>query len=80
MPGHNQRFAGQRARVAFVPSDSFYANDGRKEDGREGVRHMRLNFSNAAPKQTREGIRRLATAVKNHLTAVTFLPELPVGV
>jgi 2-aminoadipate transaminase len=50
--------------VAFVPGDSFYAND-----GREGSRHMRLNFSNAAPEQIREGIHRLAAAVKNHLTS-----------
>src|SRR5271165_3681068 len=48
--------------VAFVPGDSFYAND-----GREGCRHMRLNFSNAAPEQIREGIRRFAAAVKSHL-------------
>jgi 2-aminoadipate transaminase len=58
--------------VAFVPGDSFYAND-----GREGSRHMRLNFSNAAPEQIREGIRRLATAVKNHLANIAR-PELAV--
>src|ERR1019366_6020846 len=50
--------------VAMIPGDSFYAND-----GREGSRHMRLNFSNAAPEQIREGIRRLAAAVKSQLTA-----------
>jgi 2-aminoadipate transaminase len=61
--------------VVFVQGDSFYAND-----GREGSRHMRLNFSNAAPEQIREGIRRLAAAVKTELAATTFLPELPVGV
>jgi len=66
--------------VAFVPGDSFYAADGREQDGREGARHMRLNFSNAAPEQIREGIRRLAAAVKSHLTVPTLLPELPVGV
>src|SRR5271166_313329 len=33
--------------VVFVQGDSFYANDGRENDGREGSRHMRLNFSNA---------------------------------
>src|SRR5271165_6990467 len=48
--------------VAFVPGNSFYAND-----PLEGSRHMRLNFSNAAPEQIREGIRRLAAAVKSHL-------------
>jgi len=66
--------------VAFVPGDSFYANDLRGHDGSEGSRHMRLNFSNATPEQIREGIRRLAAAVKSHLPATTFLPELPVGV
>ena len=60
--------------VAFVPGDSFYAND-----GREGSRHMRLNFSNAAPEQIREGVRRLATAVKSHLAA-TPRSHLPVEV
>ncbi len=58
--------------VAFVPGDSFYAND-----GREGSRHMRLNFSNAAPEQIREGIRRLAAAVKSHLTGAAIPTELP---
>jgi 2-aminoadipate transaminase len=61
--------------VAFVPGDSFYAND-----GREGRRHMRLNFSNAAPEQIREGIRRLAAAVKSHLTAMPRPSELQLGV
>ena len=45
--------------VAFVPGDSFYAND-----SQEGGRHMRLNFSHSAPEQIREGIRRLSVAVK----------------
>jgi 2-aminoadipate transaminase len=48
--------------VAFVPGDSFYAND-----DREGNRHMRLNFSHSEPEQIREGIRRLSVAVKNQL-------------
>jgi 2-aminoadipate transaminase len=61
--------------VAFVPGDSFYAND-----GREGSRHMRLNFSNATPEQIREGVRRLSAAVEKHLTVGTVLPALPVGV
>jgi len=56
--------------VAFVPGDSFYAHD-----GREGSRHMRLNFSNAAPEQIREGIRRLAAAVKSQLAAAIFPSE-----
>jgi 2-aminoadipate transaminase len=61
--------------VAFVAGDSFYAND-----GREGSRHMRLNFSNAAPEQIREGIRRLAAAVKSHLTGTTVRLKLPLEV
>ncbi len=61
--------------VAFVPGDSFYAND-----GREGSRHMRLNFSNAAPEQIREGIRRLAAAVKRNLTGTTYRLKLPLEV
>jgi 2-aminoadipate transaminase len=66
--------------VAFVPGDSFYANHGPKNDGREGSRHMRLNFSNAAPEQLREGIRRLAGAVKSHLTSTTLRSEMPLEV
>jgi len=61
--------------VAFVPGNSFYAND-----AREGSRHMRLNFSNAAPEQIREGIRRLAAAVKSHLTSTTLRLKLPLEV
>ena len=45
--------------VAFVPGDSFYANN-----GPEGGCHMRLNFSHSQPEQIREGIRRLSVAVK----------------
>jgi 2-aminoadipate transaminase len=48
--------------VAFVPGDSFYAND-----SREGSRHMRLNFSYSQPDLIREGIRRLSVAVKMQL-------------
>ena len=58
--------------VAFVQGDSFFAND-----PQEGSRHMRLNFSNAQPEQIREGIRRLATAVKHHMAMRT---EMPLGV
>ena len=61
--------------VAFVPGDSFYAND-----GREGSRHMRLNFSNATPEHIREGIRRLAAAVKSHLKTTPHRSELPLEV
>ena len=48
--------------VAFVPGDSFYAND-----AAEGQRHMRLNFSYGQPEQIREGIRRLSVAVKRQM-------------
>jgi 2-aminoadipate transaminase len=48
--------------VAFVPGDSFYANN-----AHEGGRHMRLNFSYCDPEQIREGIRRLSVAVKMQL-------------
>ncbi len=48
--------------VAFVPGDSFYA-----DNGCEGCRHMRLNFSYSPPEQIREGIRRLSVAVNRQL-------------
>jgi 2-aminoadipate transaminase len=44
--------------VAFVPGDCFFPKEG------EGLRNLRLNFSNARPEQIREGIRRLSLAVK----------------
>lgn len=47
--------------VVFVPGDCFYARPAGEEC------HMRLNFSNATPEQIREGIRRLALAVEQHL-------------
>jgi len=47
--------------VAFVPGDCFYPA------GADGHRNMRLNFSNATPDQIREGVRRLAKAVKAQL-------------
>jgi 2-aminoadipate transaminase len=50
--------------VAFVPGDSFYANN-----GHEGGRHMRLNFSHSQPEMIHEGIRRLSVAVKMQLRA-----------
>jgi 2-aminoadipate transaminase len=49
--------------VAFVPGDSFYAGN-----GPESCRHLRLNFSHPDPEQIREGIRRLAVAVKSQLS------------
>jgi 2-aminoadipate transaminase len=65
--------------VAFVPGDSFFA-DNKAGRGRSRPSHMRLNFSNAAPDQIREGIRRLSAAVKMHLTSITQPSELPLEV
>ncbi len=48
--------------VAFVAGDCFYANN-----GHEGSRHMRLNFSHSRPELIREGIRRLSLAVKRQI-------------
>lgn len=47
--------------VAFVPGESFYASNHVSQP------HMRLNFSNAAPDQIREGIKRLGAAVKQQM-------------
>jgi 2-aminoadipate transaminase len=59
---HSLLQAALAENVAFVPGDSFYAND-----DREGSRHMRLNFSHSQPELIREGIRRLSVAVKMQL-------------
>jgi len=56
--------AALKENVAFVPGDPFYAPNGASE---EGSLHFRLNFSNAKPEQIREGIRRLAVAVKQQM-------------
>jgi 2-aminoadipate transaminase len=68
--------------VAFVPGHSFFAQstDDLSKNGRQTDRHMRLNFSNAAPEQLREGIRRLAEAVRSHLAGATVPSELPLEV
>jgi 2-aminoadipate transaminase len=62
MDCHRLFDAAIKENVAFVPGDSFYSGNGY---GEEGLRHLRLNFSNAQPEQIREGIRRLATAIRN---------------
>jgi 2-aminoadipate transaminase len=49
--------------VAFVPGNGFFALD-----GRAGDRYFRLNFSNMKPELIREGIGRLAAAVKETRT------------
>jgi 2-aminoadipate transaminase len=56
--------AALKENVVFVPGDPFYAKNGFSE---EGGRHLRLNFSNAKPEQIREGIRRLAVAMKQQM-------------
>lgn len=48
--------------VAFVPGEPFYPPNYPNSGA-----HMRLNFSYSKPEQIREGIRRLASAVKVHL-------------
>ncbi len=53
-----------RENVAFVPGDCFYAGNGYTE---EGFLHFRLNFSYVSPEQIREGVRRLAIAVKHQM-------------
>lgn len=55
--------AAIKENVAFVPGDCFYA-----DNGPESLRHMRLNFSYGSPEQIREGVRRLASVVKQQLT------------
>lgn len=67
MDSHRLFDAALKENVAFVPGDSFYSGNGYAE---EGLRHLRLNFSNAQPEQIREGIRRLAVAIKNQLAGL----------
>ena len=64
MDCHKLFDAALKENVAFVPGDSFYAGNGFAQ---EGSRHMRLNFSYGHPDQIREGIRRLAVAIKAQL-------------
>jgi 2-aminoadipate transaminase len=57
-------------RVAFVPGQGFHPDN-------SGTNTMRLNFSNVAPEQLREGVRRLGTAIARRLKMPS---EPPVGV
>jgi 2-aminoadipate transaminase len=50
--------------VAFVPGNSFFAND-----QNAGDRYFRLNFSNMKPEMIQEGIRRLAGVIREVLEA-----------
>jgi 2-aminoadipate transaminase len=67
MDCHRLFEAALKQNVAFVAGDCFYAGNDCKV---EGTRHFRLNFSNAQPEQIREGIRRLAVAIKNQLASL----------
>jgi 2-aminoadipate transaminase len=53
--------AAVQENVAFVPGHSFFAGAG------DGSRHMRLNFSNAAPDRIREGIRRISVVARKQI-------------
>jgi DNA-binding transcriptional MocR family regulator len=51
--------AALKMNVAFVPGNSFFA-----VDEKAGDRYFRLNFSNMKPDRIREGIHRLANAIR----------------
>lgn len=67
MDSHLLFEAALKENVAFVPGDSFYSGNGFAS---EGLRHFRLNFSNAQPEQIREGVRRLSVAIKNQMAGL----------
>ena len=67
MDSHRLFESALKENVAFVPGDSFYSGNGFAS---EGLRHFRLNFSNAEPEQIKEGIRRLSVAIKNQLAGL----------
>jgi 2-aminoadipate transaminase len=54
-------------RVAFVPGGAFHANGG-------GTNTLRLNFSNANPRQIHEGITRLGKVLEGALEEVIVTP------
>ena len=56
--------------VAFVPGDCFFANQ------LEGMRYLRLNFSFSRPEMIREGIRRLAIAIRHDMQARNIVPAV----
>jgi 2-aminoadipate transaminase len=56
--------AALKMNVAFVPGNSFFAID-----ERAGDRYFRLNFSNMSPERIREGIHRLAKAIREAMKA-----------
>jgi len=58
-------------RVAFVPGQGFHADH-------SGTNTMRLNFSNVAPEQLREGVRRLGHAINRRLKQAPSEPRVSV--
>jgi len=65
MDCHQLFNAAVRENVAFVPGDCFYVTD-----DLEARRHFRLNFSYSKPDVIREGIRRLAGALRQQMEAL----------
>jgi 2-aminoadipate transaminase len=51
-------------KVAFVPGQGFHSDF-------SGSNTMRLNFSNVAPEQLQEGVRRLGQAIQRRLAQTT---------
>jgi 2-aminoadipate transaminase len=49
-----------KKKVAFVPGESFYPQNGKKNN-------IRLNFSNAIPEKINEGISQLGLVSKNYI-------------
>jgi 2-aminoadipate transaminase len=66
MSTHRLLETALKQNVAFVPGDTFFA-PGTVADPAEPLRYMRLNFSNASPEMIREGIRRLAVAIREQM-------------
>jgi 2-aminoadipate transaminase len=56
--------AALKMNVVFVPGNSFFATD-----EKAGDRYFRLNFSNMTPERIREGIHRLAKAIREAMKA-----------
>ncbi len=67
MDSHRLLDVAIKENVAFVAGDSFYGGNG---FANEGLRHFRLNFSNAEPEQIREGVRRLSVAIRSQLAGL----------
>jgi 2-aminoadipate transaminase len=53
-------------KVAFVPGQPFYSSG-------KGENTLRMNFSNAQPEQIEEGIKRLATVIKDEMEALALV-------